>query len=79
MSRTRGAYARTWPDGVLVQNNGSNAVFPGASTVTATGATAGVQVAANATVTVPTTGAEPLSLYGITSTGSSNVSFLLPG
>jgi hypothetical protein len=66
-------------DGGLVQNNGSTPVFLGGSTVTASGATAGVQVAAGATVTVPTTGAERLSLYGILGSGTANVSYLFPG
>jgi hypothetical protein len=35
-------------------------VFIGGSTVTATGATAGPQIAANGTLTVPTTGSEPV-------------------
>jgi hypothetical protein len=64
---------------VVVQNNGSAAVFPGGSTVTATGATAGVQVAANATLTIPTTGAEPLALYAVVASGTSNVRYLFPG
>jgi hypothetical protein len=67
-------------DGVLIQNLGATAVYLGGSTVTA-GATAtgGLQVPANATVTVPTTGAEPLALYGIVASGTANVAFLFPG
>jgi hypothetical protein len=65
--------------GVVVQNNGSTPVFLGGSTVTATGATAGVQIAANGTPTVPTTGAEPLSLYGVCASGTNNVAYLFPG
>jgi hypothetical protein len=65
--------------GVIVQNNGSAAVFVGGSTVTAAGATAGPQIAASGTLTIPTTGAEPLSLYGIVATGTANVSYLFPG
>jgi hypothetical protein len=63
-------------DGALVQNNGSTPVFLGGSTVTASGATAGVQVAAGATVTVPTTGAEPLSLYGKFGAGRTVIGWL---
>jgi hypothetical protein len=63
-------------DGVLIQNNGTVPVFIGASTVTTSGATSGVQVAANATATVPTTAADPLALYGIVTTGTANVTFL---
>jgi hypothetical protein len=44
-----------------------------------TGATADAQVAANATVTTPTTGAEPLALYGVVASGTANVSYLFPG
>jgi hypothetical protein len=65
--------------GLLVQNNGSAAVFVGGPSVTTSGANAGVQIAAGATLTVPTTGAEPLSLYGIVATATQNVSYLFPG
>jgi hypothetical protein len=44
-------------DGVLIQNLGSGTLYIGGSTVTAnTTSTGGLQVAANATVNVPTTG-----------------------
>jgi len=67
-------------DGVLIQNNGSTVVYLGASTVTADAtATGGMQVAAGATVTVPTTGAESLELYGIVASGTADVAFLFPG
>jgi hypothetical protein len=65
--------------GVVVQNNGSVAVFVGGPTVTATGATAGPQIAANGTLTIPTTGAEPLSLYGVVASATANVSYIYPG
>jgi hypothetical protein len=65
--------------GIVVQNNGAVAVFVGGPTVTATGATAGPQIAANGTLTVPTTGAEPLALYGVVASSTANVSFLFPG
>jgi hypothetical protein len=63
----------------VIQNNGSATVFLGGSTVTATGATASIQVAANATVTVPTTGAEPVEVYAIVSSGTATVSYAYPG
>jgi hypothetical protein len=63
----------------VIQNNGSATVFLGGSTVTATGATAGIQVAANATVTVPTAGAEPVEVYAIVSSGTATVSYAYPG
>jgi hypothetical protein len=66
-------------DGLLIQNGGTVPVFIGGPTVTTSGATAGVPVAASATVTVPTTGSESLALYGIVTTGTANVSFLFPG
>ena len=66
-------------DRVIVQNNGTTAVFLGGSNVTTSGATAGVQVAANGTLTVPTTGAEPLTLFGICASGTNNASYLFPG
>lgn len=65
-------------DGVLVQNNGSAAVFLGGPSVTATGATAGLQVAAGDTVRVPTTGADTLVLYGIVASSTAPVSYLFP-
>ena len=66
-------------DGILIQNLGAVAVFLGGSTVTAnTAATGGYQVAASASVLVPTTGASAEALYGI-STAACNVSFLYPG
>lgn len=67
-------------DGVLVNNGGSATLYLGGSTVTAnTASTGGFPVAAGATVTVPTTGAEPLSLYGIVASGTANVAYLFPG
>lgn len=64
--------------GIYVYNGGSNAVILGGNTVTASGATAGVSLAASAGLTIPTAG--PFhDLYGITASGSSNVSFIYPG
>ena len=68
----------TGAHGVLIQNNGSVAVFIGGSTVTASGATAGISVAANATVTVPTVGDSPHDLYGIVASTTANVAYLFP-
>ena len=65
--------------GIVVQNNGSAAVFLGGSNVTSSGATAGVQLATGATLTIPTTGAEPLTLYGVVATATQNVSYIFPG
>jgi hypothetical protein len=66
--------------GVLVQNLGTNPLFLGGSTVTAgTTSTGGLQVAANATVNVPTTGAATEALYGIVASGTANVAWLFPG
>ena len=66
-------------DGVLIQNLGAVTVYLGGSTVTAgTTATGGFQVAANAIVNVPTTGASSESLYGITASSAANVAFLYP-
>lgn len=65
--------------GLLIQNNGSAAVFVGGPSVTTSGAPAGVQIAANGTLTIPTTGAEPLSLYGIVASGTCSVSYIYPG
>lgn len=65
--------------GVLVQNNGTVAVFLGGSTVTAdTTATGGISVAAGATVTVPTVGGAKADLYAVVATGTANVAWLTP-
>lgn len=64
--------------GVLVQNNGSVAVFLGGATVTATGATAGISLAAGAVVVVPAQGEVPRDLYGVVASSTANVAFLLP-
>jgi hypothetical protein len=61
-------------DGVLI--SASAAVFIGGPGVTAS---TGFPVTANTPVTVPTTGAESLALYGITSSSTSNVAYIFPG
>jgi hypothetical protein len=54
-------------------------LYLGGSTVTAgTTSTGGYQVAASASVLVPTTGASSEALYGI-STAACNVAYLFPG
>ena len=63
--------------GVLVQN-GSTAIFLGGPGVTSSGASQGLSVAANATVTVPTVGYAVHDLWAVTASGSSSVSFLFP-
>lgn len=66
--------------GVLIQNNGATPVYLGGSTVTAgTTSTGGLQVAAGATVNVPTTGSASEALYAIVASGTANVAFLFPG
>jgi hypothetical protein len=66
--------------GVLVQNLGSTTVYIGGSTVTAnTASTGGLQVAANAIVNVPVTGASSETLYAISASGTNNVATLFPG
>jgi hypothetical protein len=66
--------------GILVQNLGSVTLYLGGSTVTAgTTSTGGLQVAANASVNVPTTGAASEALYGITASSTANVAYLFPG
>jgi hypothetical protein len=66
--------------GVLVQNLGTTAVYIGGSTVTAnTAATGGLQVAANAIVNVPCTGASAETLSAISASGTNNVATLFPG
>ena len=66
-------------DGILVQNLGASTVYRGGSTVTAgTTSTGGFQVAANAILNVPTTGAASEGLYGIVASGTANVAYLFP-
>jgi hypothetical protein len=60
--------------GVLV--NSSAAAFVGGPGVTAA---TGFPLTANSPQTVPTTGAESLVLYAITSSGTATVSFIYPG
>jgi hypothetical protein len=67
--------------GIYVMNTGSVAVVLGGSNVTATGAKAGVSLAATGTsgsaVLIPT--AEPAhDLYGIVASGTSTVAFIYP-
>ena len=67
-------------DGILIQNLGSVTVYLGTSTVTAgTTSTGGYQVAASASVTVPSTGASAEGLYGIVASSTANVAYLYPG
>jgi hypothetical protein len=67
-------------DGILIQNLGAVTLYLGGSTVTAgTTATGGYQVAASASVLVPTTGASTEALYGIVASSTANVAFLYPG
>jgi hypothetical protein len=69
-------------DGILIQNLGSVTLYLGGSTVTAgTTSTGGYQVAASASVLVPTTGGGEAgdSLYGITASSTANVAYLYPG
>ncbi|ORW02473.1 hypothetical protein [Mycobacterium kyorinense] len=61
-------------DGVLITS--SAAAFIGGAGVTAS---TGFPVPANTPVRFPTTGAEPVALYGITSSGTATVSFAFPG
>jgi hypothetical protein len=65
-------------DGVLIQNLGTVAVFVGGANVATSGANAGISVAANAIVTIPTTGAANNSIFGISATTGQLVSFLFP-
>jgi hypothetical protein len=61
--------------GVLVQVSATT--FFGGPTVTTTGTTAGISVAAGTTQLIPTTGAGSQTLYAITAT-TSNVTYLHP-
>jgi len=61
-------------DGVLVQS--SAAAYLGGSGVTTS---TGFPIAANTPLLVPTTGAEPLSLYAVVGSSTATVSVLFPG
>jgi hypothetical protein len=69
-------------DGVLIQNSGSNPVFVGDPTVAASGANAGIQVAAGETLTIPGvhSGAPSFAppLYGVVATGTTTVAYIAP-
>jgi hypothetical protein len=66
--------------GVLVQNLGTAMVYLGGSSVTAgSTSTGGLQVAQNAIVNVPVTGAKSEAIYGIVASGTANVAYLDPG
>lgn len=64
--------------GVLIQNNGSAAVFLGGSNVAVSGVSTGIQIAAAATLFVPSVGTNPATLYGIVATATQPVVFLFP-
>lgn len=64
--------------GVIVQNNGTAAIFLGGPNVTASGATQGVQLAVAASITVPTVGETAHDLYAIVASTPGPVSFLFP-
>lgn len=61
-------------DGVLITS--SAASFVGGSGVTIA---TGFPVAANTPTLIPTTGAEPVAVYAITSSGTATVSYIFPG
>jgi hypothetical protein len=64
--------------GVIVQNNGSAAVFLGGANVAVSGASTGISLAAGATVFVPTAGSSTAILFGVVATGTQPVVFLAP-
>lgn len=65
-------------DGILIQNQGPGIVYLGGPTVTAdTAATAGLKVAANTTVTVPSVGGRTEDIWAIAS-AASPVTYLQP-
>jgi hypothetical protein len=62
--------------GVLVQNNGSVLIYLGGPTVTSSGATQGVSVAAGATLLIPSTGSVPNTLYAVAASSTAAVAVL---
>lgn len=65
-------------DGVMVTNTGSATVYLGGRTLTATGATQGLPLAANASLLVPSVGGYTHTLNAITASGTSTVAYLFP-
>jgi hypothetical protein len=62
--------------GIVIQNqDASNAVYLGGGGVATS---TGVKLAAGATLTVPSTGSEGDSVYGMVATGTVNVAYLHP-
>jgi hypothetical protein len=62
-----------------IANTGSVTVYLGGATVAATGASQGIPIAANASLQVPASASEDNTLYGIVASGSTTVSYLVPG
>lgn len=77
VSSTATLLATTKGSGGIYVQNGATAIVLGGSNVTATGATAGISLAASAAALLPTSGALH-DLYAITASGTSNVAFLHP-
>ncbi len=61
---------------VVLQNTGSSAIYLGGSTVTASGATVGYSLAANASLSLPPVAEQPHALYAITASGTSTLVWL---
>lgn len=64
--------------GVLIRNIGSASVYLGGSSVTSSGPTIGLEVAASSTQWVPSIGGVAHGLYAVSAT-SSTVVYLYPG
>jgi hypothetical protein len=64
---------------VPVTNTGAVTVYLGGPSVAASGASQGFPLAPSTTVNVPAALSEDNTLYGITASSTSTVSFLLPG
>lgn len=64
--------------GVVIQNNGSAAVFLGGPNVATSGASTGISVAAGAPIFIPSVGTNPATLFGVVATATQPVAFLFP-
>ena len=64
--------------GVLVQNNGTAAVYLGGPAVASSGASIGYMLAENTSVLVPSAGSADLALYAITGSSTATVVVLFP-
>jgi hypothetical protein len=64
--------------GIIIQNNGSAAVFLGGANVAVTGVGTGISLAAGATIFIPSAGSISATLFGVVAAASQPVVYLFP-